>query len=197
MAIVRAPLFSFSARKSIAQALTFTAWKGIQVVKKWFIPANPDTDPQQRVRGHFLDATQNWERTALTAIDKAAWNTRAARAKTPLSGYNKSVGVAVASMNHNLNYWPVETMAITPGVDSIAGTFGTKKGSTLGDFDVFYGTGPTRMNSHVAGTWDSELQCYVFNITSLVTGVKYYIEARLAVTTTDDSESGTYTATAI
>jgi len=43
MAKVTGPLFSLSASGKIADAMVFFGWKGINVVRSWVIPANPQT----------------------------------------------------------------------------------------------------------------------------------------------------------
>jgi len=51
MAKVTGPLFSLSASGKIADAMVFFGWKGINVVRGWVIPANPQSADQgdQRV----------------------------------------------------------------------------------------------------------------------------------------------------
>jgi hypothetical protein len=195
MAIVRAPLFSFIAKKSLAQALTYTTWKGLNVVKKWFIPANPNSAAQQAVRGNFLDATQDWESARLDAIDKAAWNLRAARQKTPMSGYNKACGVQIAYLNQVMLFWQIEGMDLTPGVGAITGHFHIEGDADIGDIRLFYGESPTKMNTYVTCSWSVINSWYPVSIAALVGGTKYYLEARHANPIAQTTESGTYTCT--
>lgn len=46
MAKVTGPLFSLGARGKIGQAIVFSAWKGINVVREYLIPANPKSGNQ-------------------------------------------------------------------------------------------------------------------------------------------------------
>lgn len=46
MAKVTGPLFSMSASGKIANAMVFFGWKGINVVRSWVIPANPQSANQ-------------------------------------------------------------------------------------------------------------------------------------------------------
>lgn len=50
MAKVKTPLLSFSASGSVADSITFSSWKGINVVKRHFTPSNPQTVLQENVR---------------------------------------------------------------------------------------------------------------------------------------------------
>lgn len=46
MAKVTGPLFSMGARGKLGKAIVYSAWKGINVVREYLIPANPQTGPQ-------------------------------------------------------------------------------------------------------------------------------------------------------
>ena len=46
MAKVTGPLFSLGARGKLGQAIVFSAWKGINVVREYLIPANPKSADQ-------------------------------------------------------------------------------------------------------------------------------------------------------
>jgi len=50
MAKVKGPLFSLDARGQIAKTLVYMGWKGIADVRKYVIPANPNTAAQQTQR---------------------------------------------------------------------------------------------------------------------------------------------------
>jgi len=41
MAKVNAPLFSFNASGKLANSLVYFAWKGLDVVRSYIVPANP------------------------------------------------------------------------------------------------------------------------------------------------------------
>lgn len=50
MAKVEGPLFSLGARGKIADAMVFFPWKGINVVRKWLKPTQPNSSGQGYVR---------------------------------------------------------------------------------------------------------------------------------------------------
>lgn len=88
MAKLTAPLFSFGARGSLAKALTYFPWKGIDCVRSYVIPANPQTALQTAQRGHLEDAVDAWHDAPYTAADVIAWNRWANTVAAILSGFN-------------------------------------------------------------------------------------------------------------
>lgn len=90
MAKTTAPLFGFGASGKLGDALVFGRWKGIDVARRYVIPANPQTSPQSTQRGYMTEAVDEWHATgvaALTGADKSAWN-RYAGVLTKMSGFN-------------------------------------------------------------------------------------------------------------
>jgi hypothetical protein len=88
MAKVKGPLFSLSASGQIAKTLVYGDWKGIDIVRKYVIPANPNTALQQTQRGYFAAAVEDWHTDGFTAVDVAAWNLYALAQKVAASGFN-------------------------------------------------------------------------------------------------------------
>lgn len=88
MAKVTTPLLSFTARGQIGKTLVFFPWKGIDAVRSYVVPANPNTGAQQTQRGYLGDAVDLWHDINLLPIDRSAWNRRAATEPTPMSGFN-------------------------------------------------------------------------------------------------------------
>lgn len=60
--------------------------KGRQCVRKYVVPANPDSEARRRCRNSMKDAVTAWQ--SVTAEEKAAYNRRANRSKKNLTGYN-------------------------------------------------------------------------------------------------------------
>lgn len=56
MAKLKAPLMSLGASGAIGKALVFFSWKGLDVVREYVVPSNPDTTPQQTQRNHLKAA---------------------------------------------------------------------------------------------------------------------------------------------
>jgi hypothetical protein len=55
-------------------------------MRRYVIPANPDTPNQKRQRGRFKDAVKAWHE--LSHDGKKAYNIRAQKKKLNISGYN-------------------------------------------------------------------------------------------------------------
>ena len=49
MAKLYGPLFSLDARGKLGKALVYSIWKGLNYVRKYVIPANPNTAAQLKV----------------------------------------------------------------------------------------------------------------------------------------------------
>lgn len=92
MAVVDAPLFSFNARGKLANALVYFGWKGLNVVRSYVIPSNPDTAAQQTQRTRLTDAVTDWHDIGLIALGVTAWNRFAATLSDPQSGFNAFCG---------------------------------------------------------------------------------------------------------
>jgi hypothetical protein len=93
MAKVTSPLFSFSASGQVGKAIVYSSWKGINYVRRYVIPANPDTAAQQVIRGYFTDAVSAWH--AETSTVRTAWTDYAKTHGLQESGFNLYVGVYI------------------------------------------------------------------------------------------------------
>lgn len=94
MAKVTGGLLSLGARGSLADTLTFAAWRGQPYVRQRVIPANPNTVAQQSTRNAFRFAVQTWKNAG--TLLKAPW-TRAAQG-APVLGDNLFIGSFVRNV---------------------------------------------------------------------------------------------------
>lgn len=86
MARVRGPLMSFAASGTVAGAITFATWRGVEYVRQWFRAYNPKTPAQTTIRAIFKMAVNAWHFT-LTAPQRLAWEDDASR-PAAMSGFN-------------------------------------------------------------------------------------------------------------
>lgn len=99
MAKVNAPLFSFNASGKLAKSLVYFGWKGLDAVRSYVIPANPNTASQQTQRGYFTAAVDKIHEcmaaaaNALDAADKAAYAALASTRADPRTWFNEIVKV--------------------------------------------------------------------------------------------------------
>jgi hypothetical protein len=61
MAKVTAPLLSFSAGGAIAKSQVYANWKGIPYVRRYVVPANPQSTEQTKTRSVFTTLTKVWK----------------------------------------------------------------------------------------------------------------------------------------
>jgi len=97
MAKLTAPLFSFGASGKLADSLVFGSWKGLNIVRKYVIPANPQSDAQVIQRDYFEEAVDKVHAVqilvthALDAADLAAYSQLGATEPTPRTWFNEVV----------------------------------------------------------------------------------------------------------
>lgn len=168
MAKVKGPLFSLSASGQIAKTLVYGDWKGIDIVRKYVIPANPKSDDQQTQRGYFGAAVEDWHTDGFTALDVAAWNLYALAQKIAASGFNMLVKLKILAA--------VAEDTWTAFVDITIGTPGANDCDITIDGDdhpsnLYWGTSKTAMFNEVAGAYTTLM---TYAITGLSVSTKYY-----------------------
>lgn len=127
MARTVAPLLSFDAGGQIAKTQVYSKWKGRPYVRRYVVPANPNTLAQQSTRNAFkwlmeawkfmpAIATQAWDLygSSLQITDRNAWakaNTSTLRTATTLNDLIVSPAARSGIVASN--------MGLTPGDDQI------------------------------------------------------------------------------
>lgn len=96
MAKLKGPLMSFGASGSIGKTLVYFPWKGVNAVRTYVVPANPQTDPQTKQRGLLRDGVTAWHDNDYTEADRIAWNRYAGILADIMSGFNAMVRLAIA-----------------------------------------------------------------------------------------------------
>jgi len=92
MAKVTGPLLSLDASGSVAGAMTFSRWKGVNYVRQRVIPTYKNTTLQGKIRKIIHDASIAWKAgstiggVALNSSYKLAYNTKASG--MAMSGFN-------------------------------------------------------------------------------------------------------------
>jgi hypothetical protein len=106
MARVTGPLFSLDASGTIANAMTFSKWKGMNYVRLRVIPANPQTASQTSQRNTLAAATSCWKHgTSIDAVSKSSWN--ASASGTGMSGFNRYTSVFIRTNTQKVAPWTV------------------------------------------------------------------------------------------
>lgn len=89
MAKVESPLFGMTADGQIGQSLVFARWKGVRYARRYSVPANPNTQAQQGVRGVFSFLVALFK--VAPAAFRAPWDAKAAgEPLTPVNAFMKA-----------------------------------------------------------------------------------------------------------
>lgn len=97
MAKLKGPLFSFQAKKALADSVIYTKLKGRNIAKTLFIPKNPRTPSQLRVRSIMQTVIEEWQK--LEPFPKERWEIYAKTLKGKnLTGYS-------AFLQYNFHYY--------------------------------------------------------------------------------------------
>lgn len=97
MAKLKAPLLSLGASQQLGKAIVFFPWKGLNVVREYVVPANPNTLAQQTQRGYVIAAVAAIHAAIIAAAikikaeDKAAYALKASTFPTPRTWFNQIV----------------------------------------------------------------------------------------------------------
>ena len=184
MAVLKAPLFSFGASGKLADSLVFMTWKGLNTVRQYIIPSNPQTSGQTTQRGYLAQAVESihgaqaWAAHLLDETDIMAYALLGSTYATPRTWFNQAVKIIVDQLvasKHPILYSDGGT---TPGADQLAVTVTQVSAyATAGNFH--YGTSKTALINSIAGTLAA--QTWSKTITGLTTGVKYYWQFRPTV----------------
>lgn len=71
MAKTTAALLSFAGSGQIAKTQVYASWRGIPYVRKYTVPANPNSTEQQKTRSAFADFSNIWKNAA--SLLQAPW----------------------------------------------------------------------------------------------------------------------------
>jgi hypothetical protein len=178
------PMFSMDASGTIADAVTFSKWKGRNYARQRVIPANPQSGPQTGLRAMMKFLSQEW--TNLSAAEKATWLSRAQQ--TVISNYN-------AYCSYNQIRWrsyktpskadPAAEAATTPNAPTTTPTGGIRQiqlsiahGANSPDWGWLIHrsqtTGFTPAFSNVVAVHPTSVDPDIYIDTPLVAGTYYY-----------------------
>jgi len=178
MAKVKGPLFSLSASGKLADTLVYMTWKGIQDVRKWLKPANPNTENQQVQRGYLTSAVAYWHSVIFVATDRIAWNLLATVAASPMSGFNRFIKNVLDMLRLAKTYTQVWNFANVAG-DAQISVF-CDCGAAGKTVYVRYGTSKTAMINTIIMVDDAD-NSYSVTIPGLSNGVLYYTQCYMTL----------------
>lgn len=174
MAKVTGPLFSLAASGQIAKSLVFMKWKGIADVRKYVVPANPNSTLQASQRSKFEDGVAAWHSAGWNAADLTAWNLLATIQDKTMSGFNTFIKKYVECRIAAKIWRTIKSIVIS---DILAtGFIITTAGSAAETYTCIYGTSKTSMISTTAVV--NTAGALVATLTGLVTGTDYYCQIK-------------------
>lgn len=109
MVRVIGPMFGLDARGSVGKSVTYSIRKGVNYVKVFTSPSNPQTSPQNYVRLTFADGVSKWRFGTISSPNKSLWAYYAIG--TTESGFNRFMRYYL-----NANYDKVTQTPVTPQV---------------------------------------------------------------------------------
>lgn len=179
MAKLKAPLFSLGASGQLGKALVFFGWKGLDVVREYVIPSNPQTKPQTDQRGYLTAAvaavhTAQANTLPLDETDTMAYSLWASIVKAATTWFNQAVKnfidqLAAIPARTGIIFWKGTT---TPGTKELYVEIRQIEGVTT-DGVFKYGTSKTALlRSEDAGYARADTPDATIN--GLTTGVKYF-----------------------
>lgn len=173
MAKVKGPLFSLSASGKLADTLVYMTWKGIQDVRKWLKPANPNTENQQVQRGYMTTAVGHWHSVLFIAVDRIAWNLLATVAASPMSGFNRFIKNVVDMLVAGKDYVQIWNFALVAGDEQIS--VYCDAGAAGKTLYIRYGTSKTAMINTTVMVDDAD-NSYSVTQGGLSNDVLYYVQ---------------------
>jgi hypothetical protein len=132
MSKITAPLLSFEAAGQIAKTQVYSRWRGISYVRRYVIPANPDTAEQQKTRSAFAWLQNVWRYAP--AVFQEAWTTysqgqpltnRNAFGKFNISPLRDAADLSAFVMSPGAKSGPpAASIGLTPGSGSLTVAIG-------------------------------------------------------------------------
>lgn len=182
MAKVKMPLMSASASGQVAKSLVYFSWKGLDVVRSYVIPANPNTSSQQTQRGYFSNAVELFHDTEFQDVDRSALNLAASVEKNAMSGFNWFIKKVVEALKLGNTFNPLynaDISSITKNSATVKIDCEANKTAKL-----YWGTTKTFLPNEVSGTYGTGT--WEFSLTDLPSNSLIYFKVK----NTADDESG-------
>lgn len=183
MAKLKAPLFSFKASGKLADSLVFFTWKGLNVVRSWVVPANPQTGLQNTQRGYLKAAVimihyaQGLAANPFAAADASAYALLGSLQPTPRTWFNTVCRQWLKQRVAGKHPSVYHGQGAVGGSTKITVTSQASSDEpSIDDGKLHYGTSKSALVNSIACTY-AELNAGK-DITSLVKGVKYFAQYR-------------------
>lgn len=182
MAKLNAPLLSLGASGQVGKAVVFFPWKGLNCARQYVVPTNPQSSKQTTQRDYMSGAVtlihgaQVLPVNPLDADDVTAYALLGSTHPTPRTWFNEACKQIIDQKVAGLTGGVCCNGTIVEAADELdISMYGIYVDDpTAGDF--WYGLTRTALINKKAATVAANK--YSADITSLITGTKYYIQFR-------------------
>jgi len=205
MAKVKAPLLSFSASGQIAETLVYFTWKGLNAVRQYVIPSNPNTALQQTQRGYMTAAVAKVHAAIVRAThpldqaDISAYALLASLRATPRTWFNEAVKLWLdckVLADIPVIYSDGETTSDAAAAATMQIWLNEETASQLAAGTFFLGSSKTSLIQSTPGTVVAGVSVSVLGgdaFDGLTVGTKYYWQFRADVADPcEGADSGIY-----
>jgi len=190
LAKLKSPLFSFEARGSVADTLTFFPWKGINAVREKVTPTNPRTNAQIVQRGRMSNAVSEFHTAGYSEADMTAWARLASAENLIMTGFNRMVKEYVDEAVAGNTWTSIHDVVVSAVIATQFVINVTKVSAGLAPY-VRYGTRKTFMPLSTIMV-DQTGNNWKATIAGLVTGTLYYFSVDVGVSGATWGRVGTY-----
>lgn len=143
MAIVRTPFISFGASGKLAKTLVAFSWKGLDVMREYVVPTNPDTPAQKTQRTLFTGMVYAWRNFFTDSAMRAAWDVLSTILPQAMSGFNAAMRnmIKMAATDPKASFAKDATAAAGQTCDwNMLNVDDGVTGDEVGDFEIWYGS---------------------------------------------------------
>lgn len=183
MAKLKGPLFSLGASQKLGDALVYFPWKGLNVVREYVIPANPNTTKQQTQRGYLRAAVamihlcQGLAANSFAAADAQSYALLGSLEPTPRTWFNTICRQWLKQKVAGLLPILMTGGSCTPGSLKLTLKMAWRtESSDISNGNIYWGTSKSALINILACTAGALLAGK--DIPGLTKGVKYYCQFR-------------------
>lgn len=190
MAKLKAPLMSLGASGKLANTLVFFPWKGLNVVREYVIPSNPDTALQQIQRAYMtacvaaIHAAQAEAAQPLGSADQVAYAALANAKGITMTWFNQIVKLWAKNMvagTTPIVYRGERQHDLTVTSINLTLWINEETPDDLNAGKFYFGSSPTNLIYSEVATLSSGDNVQIFNVdlsAFLTAGRKYYYQFR-------------------
>ncbi len=190
MALLKAPLLSLGAAGQLAKSLVYFSWKGLNVVREYVVPSNPQTALQVTQRGYLAAAVQLVHdaqakaANPLASVDQVAYSALAAAKGRIMTWFNQACKLyldVIRAGDVPIVFTDFTVSVTTPNPFSCIIYLEEETGSTLAAGKFYFGTSKTNLINSFVGTLVAGVSIAIVaqDLSAFLTaGVKYFVQFR-------------------